>query len=141
MLPTENGLWVAEELSKRFALKYWQFTLTATDANRFALRLARQITGRPYILVFNWCYHGTVDESLITLVDGKRQARRGNCGPQVDPSKTTCHHWWWQVTSTPCYEWCDQNSAIERRQMHVAIELEITGSSSFSATSQAKSND
>lgn len=89
MLPTENSLWVAEELSRRFGLKYWQFTLTATDANRFALRIARQLTGRPYVLVFNWCYHGTVDESFITLVDGKPQARRGNCGPQVDPVKTT----------------------------------------------------
>ncbi|MDZ4833381.1 MAG: aspartate aminotransferase family protein [Candidatus Melainabacteria bacterium] len=89
MLPTENSIWVAEELTRRFGLKYWQFTLTATDANRFALRLARQITGRPYVLVFNWCYHGTVDESFITLVDGKPQARKGNCGPQVDPVKTT----------------------------------------------------
>lgn len=89
MLPTENSLWVAEELSRRFGLKYWQFTLTATDANRFALRIARQLTGRPYVLVFNWCYHGTVDESFITLVDGKPQARKGNCGPQVDPVKTT----------------------------------------------------
>lgn len=89
MLPTENSLWVGEELHKRFGLKYWQFTLTATDANRFALRLARQITGRPYVLVFNWCYHGTVDESFITLVDGKPQARKGNCGPQIDPVNTT----------------------------------------------------
>lgn len=89
MLPTENSLWVSEEMSRRFGLPYWQFTLSATDANRFALRLARQITQRPYVLVFNWCYHGTVDESFITLVDGKPQARRGNCGPQVDPVKTT----------------------------------------------------
>lgn len=89
MLPTENSLWVAEELSSRFGLKYWQFTLTATDANRFALRIARQLTGRPYVLVFNWCYHGTVDEAFITLVNDKPQARRGNCGPQVDPVKTT----------------------------------------------------
>jgi len=89
MLPTENSLWVGAELSRRFGLKYWQFTLTATDANRFALRLARQITGRPWVLVFNWCYHGTVDESFITLTDGVPKARKGNCGPQVDPAKTT----------------------------------------------------
>ena len=68
----------------------WQFALTATDANRFSIRLARQITGRPKILVFNWCYHGTVDESFITLeFDGTSRARRGNIGPPVDPSITT----------------------------------------------------
>ncbi len=89
MLPTEDSLWVAAELHRRFGMKYWQFALTATDANRFALRLCRQVTKRPYVLVFNWCYHGTVDESFITLIDGKPQARRGNCGPQIDPVKTT----------------------------------------------------
>ena len=59
-----------EELARRFGLPYWQFALTATDANRFAIRIARSVTGRPKILVFNWCYHGTVDETLVTLVDG-----------------------------------------------------------------------
>ena len=67
MLPGEDSIFVAEELQKRFNLPYWQFALTATDANRFSIRLARQITGRPKILVFNWCYHGTVDETFITL--------------------------------------------------------------------------
>jgi glutamate-1-semialdehyde 2,1-aminomutase len=89
MLPTEDAIFVAEELQQRFGLPYWQFALTATDANRFAIRLARQITQRPKILVFNWCYHGTVDESFITLKDGVVQARRGNIGPPVDPSVTT----------------------------------------------------
>ena len=90
MLPGEDSILVAEELQKRFNLPYWQFALTATDANRFSIRLARQITGRPKILVFNWCYHGTVDESFITLeADGKARARRGNIGPPVDPSVTT----------------------------------------------------
>src|SRR6202035_2836351 len=67
MLPGEDSIFVAEELQKRFGLPYWQFALTATDANRFSIRLARQITGRAKILVFNWCYHGTVDETFITL--------------------------------------------------------------------------
>ena len=67
MLPGEDSIFVAEELQKRFQLPYWQFALTATDANRFSIRLARQITGRPKILVFNWCYHGTVDETIITI--------------------------------------------------------------------------
>ncbi len=90
MLPSEDAIFVAEELQKRFGLPYWQFALTATDANRFSIRLARQITGRPKILVFNWCYHGTVDETFITLHnDGTASARRGNIGPPVDPSVTT----------------------------------------------------
>lgn len=89
MLPTEDALWVAEELARRFGLRYWQFVLTATDANRFAIRLARQITGRTKILVFNWCYHGTVDETFITLENGRVRARDGNIGPPVDPSLTT----------------------------------------------------
>ena len=89
MLPSEDAIWVAEELQKRFALPFWQFALTATDANRFSIRLARHITGRSKILVFNWCYHGTVDESFITLHHGVAEARRGNIGPPVDPPVTT----------------------------------------------------
>jgi glutamate-1-semialdehyde 2,1-aminomutase len=90
MLPSEDSIFVAEELQKRFQLPYWQFALTATDANRFSIRLARQITRRAKILVFNWCYHGTVDETFITLeADGIARARRGNIGPPVDPSVTT----------------------------------------------------
>ena len=90
MLPSEDAVFVAEELQKRFGLTYWQFALSATDANRFSIRLARQITGRSKILVFNWCYHGSVDESFITLhPDGTVKARRGNIGPPVDPSVTT----------------------------------------------------
>lgn len=89
MLPSEDSILVGEELQKRFGLPYWQFALTATDANRFSIRLARHVTQRPKILVFNWCYHGTVDESFITLKDGVAQARRGNIGPPVDPAVTT----------------------------------------------------
>src|SRR6202140_1381395 len=90
MLPSEDAVFVAEELQQRFGLTYWQFALTATDANRFSIRLARQITGRKKILVFNWCYHGTADETFITLErDGTSGARRGNIGPPVDPSVTT----------------------------------------------------
>lgn len=90
MLPIEDVLWVGAELERRFGLKYWQFALTATDANRFTLRLARQITHRPYVLVYNWCYHGSVDESFITLhADGSMTPRRGNIGPPVCPVQTT----------------------------------------------------
>jgi glutamate-1-semialdehyde 2,1-aminomutase len=89
MLPTEDAVWVGEELARRFGLPYWQFAVTATDANRFAIRLARGITGRPRILVFNWCYHGTVDETFAILRDGRVVARDGNIGPPVDPAVTT----------------------------------------------------
>ena len=67
MLPYEDVIWVGEELQRRFKLPYWQFALTATDANRFVLRMARMLTNRPKILVFNYCYHGSVDEALIVL--------------------------------------------------------------------------
>ena len=90
MLPTEDALYVGEELSFRFGLPFWQFALTATDANRFAIRIAREITQRPKILVFNYCYHGTVDETYISLhADGTSIPRRGNIGPPVNPSVTT----------------------------------------------------
>ena len=89
MLPTEDSLWVAGELARRFGLQYWQAALTATDANRFAVRLARHITGRPRILVYNYCYHGSVDETIITLNDGVPGPKPGNAGPAVDPSVTT----------------------------------------------------
>ncbi len=90
MLPGEDAIVVAEELQKRFLLPFWQFALTATDANRFSIRLARQITGRPKILVFNWCYHGTVDETFVTIQgDGSAGPRPGNIGPPVDPAVTT----------------------------------------------------
>jgi glutamate-1-semialdehyde 2,1-aminomutase len=89
MLPSEEALWVGEELTRRFGLPRWQFAVTATDANRFAIRLARLITGRPKVLVFNWCYHGTVDETFATLRDGRVVAREGNLGPPVPLDTTT----------------------------------------------------
>jgi glutamate-1-semialdehyde 2,1-aminomutase len=89
MLPTEDAAWVGAELSRRFGVPYWQFALTATDANRWMLRMAREVTGRPKVMVFNWCYHGTVDESFVTLEDGAERSRAGNVGPAVDPAETT----------------------------------------------------
>ena len=89
MLPTEDAIWLGEELSRRFGLPFWQAALTATDANRFAIRLARHLTRRPKILVFNGCYHGTVDETFITLSGGLPRSRAGNIGPPVDPPETT----------------------------------------------------
>ncbi len=90
MLPTEDAIVAGDELRRRFGLRYWQFTLTATDANRFAIRLAREITGRSKILVHNHNYHGSVDETIVWLApDGRVEARRGNLGPPVPPAETT----------------------------------------------------
>lgn len=90
MLPTENAIWVGEELSRRFGLDRWMFTLTATDANRAALRICRQLTGRPKVLVMSYSYHGSVDEAFaVAGPDGSTVSREGNVGPPVDPSVTT----------------------------------------------------
>ena len=90
MLPTSDSIWVADELARRFGLPKWQFTLSATDANRFALRLCRHLTKRSKVVVHDWCYHGTVDETLVVLDEhGRTVSRKGAIGPQVDPSLTT----------------------------------------------------
>ncbi len=89
MLPGEDAAWVGEELQRRFGLAAWQFALTATDANRWVLRFSRAITGRPKVLVFNYCYHGSVDEAFVTLENGLPRSREGNVGPMVDPTETT----------------------------------------------------
>ena len=90
MLPTADAAWVGDELTRRFGLPFWQFSLTATDANRFVIRWARQITGRSKLVVHNWCYHGTVDETFATLgPDGTTVAREGNIGPPVALAETT----------------------------------------------------
>ena len=89
MMPSDDAAAVGAELTRRFGLTLWQFTLSATDANRFALRMCRQVTGRPRVLVFSYCYHGTVDETFVTLEDGGPRSRAGNVGPPVDPTTTT----------------------------------------------------
>jgi glutamate-1-semialdehyde 2,1-aminomutase len=90
MLPTEDAAWVGREMARRFGVPYWNFTLTATDANRFAIRWARQVTGRTKVVVHNWCYHGSVDESFATIDDhGDVVAREGNVGKPVPLDETT----------------------------------------------------
>jgi glutamate-1-semialdehyde 2,1-aminomutase len=90
MLPSADATWVADELARRFGLPKWQMALSATDANRFVLRLARMLTGRPKICVMDWCYHGTVDETLAIIGAGcEVVSRPGAIGPQVDPALTT----------------------------------------------------
>jgi glutamate-1-semialdehyde 2,1-aminomutase len=89
MLPSEDGVAVAAVLADRFSLPTWSFTLSATDANRWAIRIARHVTGRPKILVFHHCYHGSVDETIATLHGTTVRASDGNVGPPVDPALTT----------------------------------------------------
>jgi glutamate-1-semialdehyde 2,1-aminomutase len=84
MLPTEDAVEVGRLLAERFGLPHWQVATTATDANRFALRVARAVTGRPKILVFNGCYHGTVDETFVRLLDGRAVNRPGLLGQAAD---------------------------------------------------------
>jgi glutamate-1-semialdehyde 2,1-aminomutase len=115
MLPSEDALWVGEELTRRFGPSRWQFALTATDANRFSIRLARLVTGRPKVLVFNWCYHGTVDESFATLDErGSVVPREGNLGPPVPLDRTT-----------RVVEWNDVD-ALERELAHGDVACVLT---------------
>ena len=114
MLPSEAALAVGEELTRRFGLPRWQFALTATDANRFVVRIARHVTGRPKVLVFNWCYHGTVDETFATLRDGRVVEREGAIGPPVPLDETT-----------RMVEWNDVE-ALERELAHGDVACVLT---------------
>jgi glutamate-1-semialdehyde 2,1-aminomutase len=115
MLPTEDAEWVGAELSRRFGLPQWSFTLSATDANRWATRLARLVTGRPKLLVFSYCYHGTVDETFIVVgPDGGPVSRPGNVAPAVDPTVTT-----------RVVEWNDL-AAVERELAHRDVAAILT---------------
>ena len=84
----EDAALVGGLLAERFGLPHWQVATTATDANRFALRVARAVTGRPRILVFNGCYHGSVDETFVRLIDGRAAHRPGLLGQFVDLTQT-----------------------------------------------------
>lgn len=84
MLPTETALEAGRLLTQRFGPFRWQIATTATDANRFALRVARAVTNRPKVLVFNGCYHGTIDEAMVTLDQGRTITRPGLLGQFAD---------------------------------------------------------
>ncbi|MBV1850197.1 transaminase [Catellatospora tritici] len=115
MLPTEDAEWVGAELARRFGLPKWSFTLSATDANRWAVRLARLVTGKPKLLVFSYCYHGSVDETFIVVgPDGLPASRPGNVAPAVDPTVTT------RVA-----EWNDL-AAVERELAHGDVAAILT---------------
>src|SRR6478672_2496359 len=90
MLPTDDAAWVGEELTRRFGVGSWQFALSATDANRWVLRLARHVTGRSKVAVHDHCYHGSRDKTIAMLApDGTVVPVRGSVGPQVDVARTT----------------------------------------------------
>ena len=100
MLPTEDAQWVGAELTRRFGMPLWSFTLSATDANRWAVRLARLATGRPKILVFGYCYHGSVDETFaLPGPDGTAVSRPGNVAPPVPLDLTTRAATWNDLAS------------------------------------------
>ena len=115
MLPTEDAQWVGAELTARFGLPLWSFTLSATDANRWAIRLARLATGRPKVLVFAYCYHGSVDEAFaVPGPDGRAESRPGNVAPPVDLDLTT------RVAT-----WNDLES-VERELAHGDVAVVLT---------------
>jgi glutamate-1-semialdehyde 2,1-aminomutase len=83
MLPTEDSVWVGEELTRRFGLPFWQVTTAATDANRFIIRLCRMVTGRDKIITFNWNYHGSVDETQVELDESGTTVPRSGVHPNA----------------------------------------------------------
>ncbi len=89
MMPTEDAVHVGASLQRMFGLKFWQVAMTATDANRFAIRLAREMTGRHKILVFNGCYHGSLVETLVELDGEDVVPNADSLGPECDPRSTT----------------------------------------------------
>ena len=90
MLPTTDAAIAAQTLADRFGLEKWQFTLTATDANRHIIRYARHVTGRKKILIHDYCYHGTVDETFANLDEaGNTVSRVNNIGAPGELSETT----------------------------------------------------
>ena len=90
MLPTDDAVAVSSELARRFGLPLWQFTVSATDANRHAIRYSRLITGKQKVIVIDRCYHGSVDETFATLdASGNTVMREGNIGAPVALDITT----------------------------------------------------
>ena len=70
LLPTEDAVWVAAELGRRYGVPRWQFTLAATSANTEVIRVARTLTGRERVLFFEGKYHGHFDEALVVPTAG-----------------------------------------------------------------------
>lgn len=89
MLPGEDAIIAGELLAERFGLPFWQVATTATDANRFVIRWARAITNRKVLLVFDGCYHGTVDDVMVRCKEGRTVHRGGLIGQARNLAKTS----------------------------------------------------
>jgi glutamate-1-semialdehyde 2,1-aminomutase len=89
MLATADAAAVGEALSDRFGLPLWQFAMSATDANRYIVRWIRAATGRKKLLVFNGCYHGTIEDVFVDLVDQKPVQRSSLLGQVHDLTEHT----------------------------------------------------
>lgn len=89
MLPSSEAELVGQLLSQRFPMAHWQIATTASDANRFAIRVARAVTGRRKILVFDGCYHGSVDDTLVDLIDGRTVSRKNLLGQVIEAGQNT----------------------------------------------------
>ena len=94
MLPSALAANTGAALAATFNCPIWQLATTATDANRFVLRWARAVTNRKKVLVFDGCYHGTVDDAMVDMalgddsmldtVDGKNINRQSLLGQVQD---------------------------------------------------------
>jgi glutamate-1-semialdehyde aminotransferase len=82
--PTEDAIVVAEELTRRWGMPRWWFTLSATLANTEAIRVARAATGRPVVLMFDGKYHGHGEEMLVTLEGGREVPENAGLRPGVE---------------------------------------------------------
>lgn len=89
MLPTSAAAVAGKALSDRFGLPFWQLATTATDANRFVVRWARAITQRKKILVFNGCYHGTIDDVFVDMIGDTKITRPSLLGQVYDLTQFT----------------------------------------------------
>jgi glutamate-1-semialdehyde 2,1-aminomutase len=89
MLAGEDAAVVGDLLAERFGLNHWQFAMTATDANRFVLRWLRAASGKKKLAVFNGCYHGTVDDVFVDLIDGAPTQRDSLLGQVYDLKENT----------------------------------------------------
>jgi glutamate-1-semialdehyde 2,1-aminomutase len=71
LLPTEDAIVTAELLAQLTGMPSWQFTLAASGANTEIMRIARHMTGRRKLVVFEGKYHGHIEETLVRLEDGR----------------------------------------------------------------------
>jgi glutamate-1-semialdehyde 2,1-aminomutase len=76
MLPCPEALEIGVELGNRFGLPLWQVAMTATESNRYVIRIARALTGRPKVLSMNESYHGSLDETLPHIGEDGRLCLR-----------------------------------------------------------------